>query len=325
MKDAERILATIRIISLIMMVACVSFLFKVFSDKSDVLPVETVLYPDPLNLHGEYALSEVAEFLKISPRVSGTENARLAAEYIKSVLLTNGLSAAIDEFTEATPSGKVPFRNVEAVIKGAGSAPDVVLISHYDTKAGISESFTGANDSGSSTGLLLELAKTLKKEPRYPFNIIFAFVDGEECVRHYSVNDGLHGSRRLAEKLTRQPPERAIGAVIVLDMIGDRNLTVTVPSNCDPKLTSLLLSSAEQMGYRDKFSLFRKRIIDDHVPFVNKGIRALDIIDFKFGEKEGDNEHWHTDNDTIDKLSAESLEITGRVLINMLNKLASGS
>jgi glutaminyl-peptide cyclotransferase len=197
-----------------------------------------------------------------------------------------------------------------------------VLVSHYDTKSGISPDFAGANDSGSSTGLLLELARVIKSEKKEGPDILLAFVDGEECAVEYGRNDGLHGSKHLAEMLLKKYGNQAIKGVIVMDMIGDRNLNVTIPMNSSHALASLALKAAHEDGQRLKFSLGNE-IIDDHVPFIMKGIKAIDLIDFEFGSAPGKNDYWHTTADTIDKLSPESLGIAGRVVIRMINKLSS--
>lgn len=150
---------------------------------------------------------------------------------------------------------------------------------------------------------------------------MFAFFDGEECKKQYGPKDGLHGSCRLADKLVRQGKVRTVKAFILLDMVGDKDLSVTIPFNSSHVLASFVLDSAREENARDKFSLFQGNMVDDHVPFLKAGIPAIDIIDFEFGSKPGLNDYWHTPEDTLDKLSADSLQTIGRVVLRMLNKL----
>lgn len=272
--------------------------------------------PEHPALSGRNALEEVHALLDISPRDSGTENARRAAGHIADRLRSFGLDPQIDEFQELTPAGKITFRNVLAEHKGK-SGKTIILGSHYDTKSGIAPDFEGANDSGSSTGLLLELARSISSSPA-KHNILFAFFDGEESVEFYSSNDGLHGSKRLAGQIKTE--SRDIRAVIILDMIGDRNPHLTLPRNSSPELISKTFESARELGIRKQISIYGP-ILDDHVPFLEKGYPAIDLIDFEYGSAPGKNDYWHTAEDTRDKLSAETLETVGNLVLNLISKL----
>ena len=291
--------------------------------------------PDPSGFKGSNALHEVTQFVRLGPRDSGTPGARTAAEYLRRQLEQIGLDAAIDEFTDRSPRGDTMFRNVTAQLAG-GSRGLIVLLSHYDTKSGISDDFIGANDSGSSTGLLLALARFYKQADWQGPGLLFAFVDGEECMQAYGRHDGLHGSRRLAQVLKDGDPDAShrwgqrpltgkpdVQAVLVLDMIGDRDLKVAIPRNCDPGLRKLALQCAHNEGVRLNFSLLMSGITDDHVPFLEAGMPAVDLIDFHYGSAPGKNDYWHTPQDTLDKLSPDSLQIVGRVAIRMINELAA--
>jgi len=274
---------------------------------------------DHTAVSGSEAFSILEKFLRISPRHSGSHGAAVAAEFIAAQLKSAGLKPSADIFTNTTPAGAVTFRNVTATIPG-NSNSCIVLISHYDTKIGISDSFTGANDSGSSTALLLQLASVFKNSTSSNPDIVLAFVDGEECMEFYSVSDGLHGSKRLAQKLAEDYGRENILAAIVLDMIGDRDLTVTVPKNCSSRLISRLFEAAHAENVRNLFSLYNP-ILDDHVPFSDMGIPALDIIDFYYGSAPRLNDYWHTDEDSIDKIAPESLETIGRITVRLVNSL----
>jgi len=279
--------------------------------------------PDALT--GQDALEEVLQFLQVGPRPSGSLGARRASEYIAQRLDELGLASDVDAFTDPTPVGPTQFRNVTATIAAhtkpppSGARPTIVLLSHYDTKAHIADDFIGANDSGSSTGLLLALAAFYTASPP-PCDVMLAFVDGEECMRRYGATDGLHGSRRLASRL--RAPHREVIAVFVLDMIGDGDLAVSIPRDCSPALTSLVFESAHEEGSRTLFGLATVGILDDHVPLLAAGFPVVNLIDFTYGATPGGNEYWHTPQDTADKLSADSLQAVGRVVIRTINKVA---
>ena len=260
------------------------------------------------------------EFVSLGARDAGTDGALRAAEYIADRLRAAGVETRIDAFTDDTPAGRKDFRNVLGRLPGV-TQERVILVSHFDTKAGIAPPFEGANDSGSSTGLLIELARLLARAPDRRFETTFAFVDGEECLKRYTDRDGLYGSRRLAEHLTSSGAAEHVRAVIVLDMVGDRDLQVSLPRNSSPELISLVFAAARAEGARQSFRLFTNAVIDDHVPFLLAGMPAVDIIDFHYGSGPGKNDYWHTPEDTIDKLSTDSLQLVGRVVIRMLNEL----
>lgn len=280
--------------------------------------------PPPLSsslVVGTRALEEVRSFVAQGPRDSGTPGAAKAAAYLRDRLLGMGLAPEIDEFTEVTPLGPLVFRNVHATVDGGGAGL-IVLGSHYDTKRGMPAGFEGANDSGSSTGLLIELGRALIAGGWRGPDVLLAFLDGEECIARYGAGDGLHGSRRLARALKTQGRAPSVRAVIILDMIGDKDLTITLPRNCTSTLLSAVFEAAREEGVRSQFALAKGGVIDDHVPFLEQGMPALDIIDFEFGSAPGRNDYWHTAEDTMDKVSAESLETVGRVVVRLLERIA---
>jgi glutaminyl-peptide cyclotransferase len=286
-------------------------------------PETTTLASTPIptgSVSGERAMEEVRGLLAIGPRNYGTTNAACAATHIEARLRSLGLNPVLDEFTEQTPLGQTKFRNVTARI-GPQDRPLVVLLSHYDTAAGIDPAFTGANDSGSSTGLLLELARILATNPPPHCSVLVAFLDGEESRTHYSGGDGLYGSRRLAARLRESGSATHVAGVILLDMIGDRDLTVTIPRDGTARLMTLALQCAKEEGVRERFGVYPGDITDDHVPFLEAGMPAVDLIDFEYGSSPGLNDFWHTPQDTLDKLSPASLQTVGRVVIRMLNAL----
>ena len=274
--------------------------------------------------NGSNAFEHVAGLVKdCTPRDAMTPGAERAAQWIQARLAGYGINAELDRFTRDTPDGKRDFVNVMASLPGR-TKETVVLLSHFDTKSGIAADFQGANDSGSSTGLLIELARVIAQaKGQQRFNVLIAFLDGEECCVRYAHDDGLHGSRHLADKLKRA--KENVKAVILADMIGDRDLNIILPRNGAGSLRALALKAADATGDRAHIALTDGNILDDHQPFLDAGFPAVDLIDFTFGSTPGANDYWHTPQDTLDKISPESLTITGRIVTEMLNLLGQGS
>lgn len=271
------------------------------------------------HFNGERAFAEVEQIVAYAPRDAGTPGGKKAADHIANRLETIGLRVKMDAFTDTTPEGLKNMVNVFGFRPGS-SRHWIILGSHFDTMPGI-DNFQGANDSGSSTGVLIELARSLKDKELH-HGLIFAFFDGEEGIANYIPGDGLHGSRRFANQLKDEGELDRYLAMILLDMVGDKNLNFTVPANSDPMLLNLLLNAAERLDIREKIQLHRHTtIIDDHVPFLDIGIPAIDLIDFKFGSHDHANDYWHTSEDSLDKISSESLKITGKITLEMLDEL----
>ncbi|VGO18899.1 M28 family peptidase [Pontiella sulfatireligans] len=274
---------------------------------------------------GQRAYDEVAALLEFTPRDAGTPNGKKAAEHILQRLEAFGIEVEIDTFKDKTPEGQKTFHNVSGRIPGKNNLW-IVLGSHFDTMPGIDD-FPGANDSGSSTGVLLELARMAalaRDAGQVPdIGLIFTFFDGEEGIAEYIPGDGLHGSRHMVKSMQRSGEIKAIKAMVLLDMIGDKDLHFTVPYNSSQVLVKELLKAAHATGHRDRFSLARDSIItDDHQPFLDARVPAIDIIDFKFGSEPGLNDYWHTSADNLSNISTESLEITGEITLQLLKKLA---
>jgi len=289
-------------------------------------PKATVFRPmAPRVLDADNALAEARALVALSPRAAGTPGARQAAGHLLVRLQAAGVQATLDAFTDETPAGKKTFWNVMGVIPAAGrraaKAPWIFLGSHFDTKSGLGAGFEGANDSASSSGLLLELARVLQVAGPLPVNIGIAFFDGEECRHSYTAHDGLHGSVHAVQALCLNRRTDQVRAVIILDMIGDSDLTVTIPRNSTSDLTARVFRAAAAEKVRHKFALMAGALLDDHQPFLEAGMPSVDLIDFEYGSAPGRNDYWHTPQDTLDKLSAESLGIVGRVVIRVLNDL----
>ena len=174
--------------------------------------------------------------------------------------------------------------------------------------------FVGANDGGSSTGLLLELARVIGQHPNLARKVELVFFDGEEAFVRFSETDGLYGSRYFAKQLQRDGAKQ-FRAGILFDMVGDRSLDITLPADSPPEMARDIFAAAEALKSRSYFTYLDRAMTDDHTPLNAIGIPVIDIIDFDFP-------WWHTADDTIDKISAQSLQIVGSVALYYLSELA---
>lgn len=265
------------------------------------------------------ALNSAVGFVReCTPRDAGTIRGRIAANWILDHASAAGGNVRLDRFEAKTPVGVRNLTNIEAEFRGTDpAAPWTIVLSHYDTKAG--SKCPGANDGASTTGLLIALCSTLSRSPKLAGNVLLLWTDGEECMRAYDEHDGLHGSRHAAAKFLAQG--RTIRAVICVDMLGDRDLSISIPKNCSPELRALAHQAAERTGLKKLVRDIPELVKDDHLPFLRAGFPALDLIDFAYGSKPGLNDYWHTPADTEDKLAAESLLASGRLLCAMLELL----
>lgn len=273
-------------------------------------------WPSPSTFDATNAYRHVVEQVALGPRPSGSEAARRTADYIAAELRAAGLSVEVQEFHAGTPRGPMAFRNVIGRTR-SGRGPVLLVGSHYDTKWLPQIHFVGANDSASSTGVALELARVLRRQP----NLWFVFFDGEEAIYDYGPQDGLWGSRFFVEQLKATGRVRAIQALVLLDMVGDADLSVTLARNNTPALLEQVFRAADTLGYRRYVMHVPYEILDDHVPFLVAGIPAVNLIDFQFGSAPGRNDYWHTEHDTLDKLSVRSLEIVGQITVQLLGQL----
>ena len=289
--------------------------------------------PAPPVVDGGRAMGYVTEFVAIGPRPSGSANARKAAAWIAQSARQLGYTPSTDSWTDWTPEGPKEFRNVEIVLPGAPGQGFIILASHYDTKKmADGPPFIGANDSGSSTGLLLELLRTLSTSNttfdihHSPFSgagpeLRFLFFDGEECIESYRPGDGLQGSRHYAAKLAKAATAKDCRAMILLDMVGDRNFNLTISADTDAELAKNLFRIAKRRGVSRQVAVYAKSagILDDHTPFQQLGIPCIDLIDFDYGP---DMAWWHTQEDTLDKLAPTSLQTAGTLALDLLWEVA---
>jgi glutaminyl-peptide cyclotransferase len=264
---------------------------------------------------GEKALAHVRRLVDLGPRPPGSEAIEKSRDYIENQLRVSGWQVTRQGFTDDTPRGKVHFVNLIARSPGQGSAtPSFLLCSHYDTKTFDTIRFVGANDGGSSTGLLLELGRVLGRHPNLAAKIELVFFDGEEAYEHYSDKDGLYGSRYFAKQLGNTGAKQFRGGIL-FDMVGQRSLKITLPMDSPAEMARDIFASAEALKLRSYFTYLDREMIDDHTPLNTIGVPAIDLIDFNFA-------WWHTADDTVDKLNAQSLQIIGSVAAYYLSEFA---
>jgi Zn-dependent M28 family amino/carboxypeptidase len=266
--------------------------------------------------NGAEALEFTKHLVSFGPRPSGSKAIRKTQAYILGELKAMGCQVIQDDFMGSTPLGQTPMKNIIARFPGK-SGKTVVITGHYDTKSMPGTFFVGANDGGSSAGFLLEMAKVLAHEPRKD-EVLLVWFDGEEAVAQWSEYDSLYGSRHLAERWAGDGTLAHIKALINVDMIGDRNLDILKDMSSAGPLRELVWSVADRLGYGKYFLRFDSSVEDDHIPFLRRGVNALDLIDLDYGPN---NSYWHTDQDTVDKLSAESFQIVGRVVAETIEEL----
>lgn len=263
---------------------------------------------------GEKALAHVQAMVDFGPRPPGTGAIEKTRTYLIKQLEAVGWKVERQDFSDDTPGGKVQFVNLIATF-GSSAAPSFLVCSHYDTKTFDNARFVGANDAGSSTGVLLEVARVLAERPELASKIELVFFDGEEAYEAFTDTDGLYGSRYFAKQLAAQDKAKLFRGGILFDMVGDKSLTITLPPDSPTELALGVFASAEALNVRKHFTYFDSDITDDHTPLNEAGIPVIDLIDFDYPP-------WHTPGDTIDKLSAESLRITGAVACYYLSEFA---
>ena len=275
----------------------------------------------PTTCSGERALEHVRAQVALGPRPPGSEALEKCRRYIVQQLESFGYRVEDDAFEPTTPYGPKKMHNLIARRPDASpTGPAVVLASHYDTKYFPSGQFVGANDAGSSTGLLLELARVLAGSKR-PLEYWFVFLDGEEAFIEWSTFDSTYGSRHLARKWKQDGTAARIRALVLLDMIGDRDLGLWKEAHSTPWLRDLVWATAGEIGLGSILSGVEQAVEDDHLPFLDAGIPCVDLIDLSYGGPL--NPHHHQPSDTLDKVSADSMEKVGRLVLAVLPKLES--
>jgi glutaminyl-peptide cyclotransferase len=261
---------------------------------------------------GARAYKHVEQLVAIGPHSAGSEGIQRAQEYIIGQLKSFGCPVEEENFhAPSTPVGDVAMKNI--VVKIPSANPNIILYgSHYDTKR--IPDFVGADDAGSSTGVLLELARLLCAR-RNAETIWLAFFDGEEAFNsNWADPDNTYGSREMAASLALSGDLRRVKAMILVDMVGPTNPVFKREINSTPWITEILWSTAARLGYGKVFVNGLADVSDDHISFLKRNIPSADIIDLEVP-------YWHTTQDTLDKVDPRTLAITGHVLIESVPEL----
>jgi glutaminyl-peptide cyclotransferase len=301
-------------------------LFRNVSLISVVLATEalhwrTATANDP-KFKGMAALAYTRRATTFGERPSGSAALARTREWIIGELKPLGAELSLDSFTGNTPAGPIPMVNIILRFHGTSGKSLVAVTGHYDTKDIPMVHFIGANDAGSSTGFLIEFARTISKI-KYPDDIDIVFFDGEEAKnREWTDADSRYGSRHLVAKWASDGTLARIKALINVDMIGDKNLDISNDTDSSESLRAAVQKIADRLGYTKFFRTDQGAIDDDHVPFVNSGVNAIDIIDLDYGPN---GSYWHTAEDTMDKLSAHSFQVTGDVVMELIKELESSN
>ena len=273
-------------------------------------------------IDGELAMRYAQGNFDLGPRVFRTEGAKRSAEWIAAQ------AGQIPGFEKAGGKVRIPpsvYGEYNVEIAFPGPTDDFIVIgAHHDTKRLFSvPDFAGANDGASGVGALLAMAAAVAEYAQgqpLPCNIRFVFFDGEEALYAYTETDGLVGSRAYVAGLRQSGDLERCRAMILLDMIGDKDLHIDLAGNSTPALADAVMAEAAAAGYAGKFSRGDTPMIDDHYPFLQAKIPAVDLIDFEFGP---DNCYWHTEADTMDKISAESIKTAADVALRTVWRLAA--
>ncbi len=263
----------------------------------------------------EQVMRHVEKIVSYGPHPPGSEAQKEVGSYIAGQLQSHGLEVHTHTFHPVTPLGRREMTNIWGVVEGKEDSI-IILASHYDSKYFEDFSFLGANDSGSSSGLLLELARILKQDNPTDYSLWFVFFDGEEAFFDWTSADSIYGSREFVRMLKGRDQLRKISALILLDMVGEKDLVLRKEINSIHWLNQIIWDQGEEMGYGDIFqSRGNTGAQDDHLPFAQEGIPVVDIIDLDYA-------YWHKKEDTLDKLSPDNLRIVGDVVLASLPEIA---
>lgn len=255
-------------------------------------------------------MRHVETIVSYGPHPPGSEAQRKVGDYLIAQLKSCRLEVQTQEFEPPTPIGPLKMRNIWGILPGS-SGKTIILASHYDSKYYKDFEFVGANDGGSSSAILLELARVLGHGNPTPHNIWFVFFDGEEAIHEWTDFDSLYGSREFVKMLNGQQKLSSIGALVLLDLVGEKDMAFRKDLNSTPWLVSAIWTAAARLGQADKFRTTAMASIDDHIPFAQQGVPVVDIIDLDYA-------YWHTPEDTLDKLSAENMRVVADVVLNAL-------
>jgi glutaminyl-peptide cyclotransferase len=265
---------------------------------------------------GAKAYEHVAKIVSYGPRPPASEGIHHVQDYIRAQLQTDGCTVDEDDFHAQTPVGDVAMKNIIAKAPGTGQGI-ILLLTHYDSLSSVKD-FVGAEDSASSDGVMLEMARLLcgKKGPN---SVWIAFLDGEEAFVNWDTNDDhTYGSRELAARMAVSGDLKHVKAAILADMIGQYGLEIPREADSTKWLVDLIWKTAARLGYQNIFVARQAGYSDDHQPFLARGVPAVDLIDYDGFQNP---KYWHTAQDTLDKVSPRSIASVGHVILESVKEL----
>lgn len=290
-------------------------------------PLPAVI-PGAVAFNGERAMDHVKKQVDIGPRPPGSPELAKTREYILSQLNSFGLRVTSDVFHASTPLGDKEMTNITAEVPG--ESKDVILISsHYDSKYFKNLRFVGANDPGASVATLLELARVLGtngQKPKLTYWLVFfdgeeAFCEGWDDCGKPGAPDNTYGSRRYVTQLQAANSVSRVRAMILLDMMGYKNLDLGRDTMSTIWLLDIVWQTAHDLGHGNVFVSRPEGVGgDDHEPFLKAGIDSLDIIQLS-NYRSGNVDYWHTPEDSLDKISAKSMKTVGDVVLASLPRI----
>ena len=283
-----------------------------------LLSLSPMAAPAQQRFSGGRAYDYARDFAAIGPRWPTSAGHMKAEAFLRAHFQHDQLEE--DTFTADTPIGLVNMRNF--IVRFPGKKDGViVLATHYETNYYLKDiNFVGANDGAATTGLLMAIADQLRARTAGGkkldgYSVWLVFFDGEEAIRSWSASDSTYGSRHLAAKWGRDGTLARIKAFLLADMIGDKDLDIEPESRSTAWLVDLVAQAAKKFGYQRYFFEQQEAVDDDHLAFVKRGVPSIDIIDLDYGPN---NSYHHTAQDTMDKISAHSLQIDGDVFLETI-------
>ena len=264
-----------------------------------------------------YALTK--EFLAAAPKRFNGSPGHLAAEnFIKAQFGPEEKDhrLEVDSFSASTPAGQQTMHNI--IVRYPGKKDGVILLgTHYETNYPLKDiNFVGANDGACTSALLMEIGQYFRAHPPQGYSVWLVFFDGEEAVKSWTDQDSLYGSRHLAAKWSQDDMLGHIKAFLNADMIGDRDLNITHDDLSNPGLLDLLKVAAKDTGHSGNLYRESNGVLDDTVPFAKRGVPVLDVVDLDYGPQDA---YHHTAEDTIDKISPQSLQVSADLFMQMIN------
>lgn len=270
-----------------------------------------------LHIDAPRVMQYTKDIVAFGPRWDGSKGMQQVYAYLRGKLKNDQIDE--DVFTAQTSIGPVPMRNI--IVKFPGTKDGVIVIgSHYETNYWLRNTpFVGANDGAVTSAILLGIADQLRGKKLEGYSVWLVFLDGEESMtRTWHTNDALWGSRHLSQKWQDDGTSKKVKGFLLADMIGDADLDICRDSNSTPWLEEVLYQAATRLGYQSHFFTVNSTVEDDHLPFVQRGMPVADVIDLDYGYN---NSYHHTTQDTVDKLSVNSIKISGDVILETIRLL----